>query len=65
MAVTQIHSILIKKTFQWAPSLGQHVAHQAEQRIGEKEGFGYSIELNREEPSPDEWDGLLCVVQVH
>jgi hypothetical protein len=61
-AFTQLYSIFIKK-FQWAPFLGRHAAHQAQQRTGENEGFRYLIQLNREEPSPDKWGGALCVVQ--
>jgi hypothetical protein len=61
-AVTQLPSINIKK-FRWAPLLAWHVAHQAEQSIGETEGFGYPIQLNREEPSPSKWGGTSCVVQ--
>jgi hypothetical protein len=47
------------------PLLGWHVVLQAEQKIGKKEGFGYSIQLNREEPSPNKWGGVLCVAQDH
>jgi hypothetical protein len=39
--------------------------HQAEQRIGEKEGVGYSLQLNRQEPLPGKRGGVLCVAQDH
>ncbi len=49
----------------WALLLGQHMVHLAEQRIGEKEGLGYSIQLHREEPSADKVADVLCVGQDH
>jgi hypothetical protein len=63
MAVMQLHSIVSRYSDGLHCLVCQHVADQAEQRICEKEGFGYLIQLNREEPSQDKWDGALCVVQ--
>jgi hypothetical protein len=59
----QLHSIVSRYSNGLHCLVRQHVADQAEQRICEKEGFGCSIQLNREEPSQDKWDGALCVVQ--
>lgn len=42
-----------------------HVAHRAERRIGGKGGFGYSVQIKKEEPCSDRQGGALCVVQDH